>query len=200
MSPVLAVRSAREATRSAADLGYPVVMKGHGDGILHKNELGLVAVGLRDATTVRAAFDRLQALLESSGAERPAITMQPLEQGAELFMGVRNDAHFGPVTIVGLGGTDVESARRVAIRVGALDRRAARAFLLGSPAGPVLRERRSDVGAVVAALCRLCALTGALEDVVDSIEVNPLVVRGQGRGVAGVDLLVVPRNTEHKER
>ena len=44
------------------------------------------------------------------------------------------------------------------------------------------------------------ALTGALEDVVDSIEVNPLVVRGQGRGVAGVDLVVVPRNTEHKER
>ncbi len=200
MAPVLAVRSAREATRSAADLGYPVVMKGHGDGILHKNELGLVAVGLRDAAAVRAAFDQLQALLESGGAERPSITMQPFEHGAELFMGVRNDAHFGPVTVVGLGGTDVESARRVAIRVGALDRRAARAFLLGSPAGPVLRQRRSDVGAVVAALCRLCALTGALEDVVDSIEVNPLVVRGQGRGVAGVDLVVVPRNTEHKER
>lgn len=203
MAPVLSVRSAREATRSAADLGYPVVMKGHGDGILHKNELGLVAVGLRDAAAVRAAFDRLQALLESSAAERPAITMQPFEQGAELFMGVRNDAHFGPVTVVGVGGTDVESARRVAIRVGELDRRTARAFLLGSPAGVVLRAERAqryDVGAAVAALTRLWSLTSALKDVVDGIEVNPLVVRENGRGVAGVDLVVVPRTTQHKER
>jgi acetate---CoA ligase (ADP-forming) len=204
MAPVLVVRSAREATRAAADLGYPVVMKGHGDGIVHKNELGLVAVGLSDAAAVRAAFGRLQELLAGAGAERPAITMQPLERGLELFMGVRNDADFGPVTVVGLGGTDVESARRVAIRVGQLDRRTARAFLLGSPAGAVLRAangvQRHDVGAAVAALTRLCSLTSALKDVVDGIEVNPLVVRENGRGVAGVDLVVVPRTINHKER
>jgi acyl-CoA synthetase (NDP forming) len=203
MAPVLIVRNPREATRAAANLGYPVVMKGHGDGILHKSELGLVAVGVPDAAAVRAAFGRLEQLLAGARAARPAIAMQPLERGVELFMGVRNDAHFGPVTVVGLGGTDVESARRVAIRVGELDRRATRAFLLESPAGAALRgearRQRYDVGAAVAALARLCSLTCALKDVVESIEVNPLVVRERGQGVAGVDLVVVPRTTEHKE-
>lgn len=200
MAPVLIVRTPREATRAAANLGYPVVMKGHGDGIVHKNERGLVAVGLRDAGAVRATFERLRALINGAGAERAAITMQPLEEGVELFMGVRNDVHFGPVAVVGLGGTDVESARRVAIRVGDLDRRAARALLLGTPAGAVLRKQRSDIGAAVAALSRLSAITSALADVVESIEVNPLMVRDRGRGVAGVDLVVVQRAIEHEER
>ena len=90
MAPVLVVRTPREATTKAASLGYPVVMKGHGDGILHKNELGLVAAGLSDAAAVRTAFARLQQLLDGAGAARPAITIQPLEQGVELFMGVRS--------------------------------------------------------------------------------------------------------------
>ena len=178
-------------------------MKGHGDGILHKNELGLVAVGLRDAAAVRAAFDRLQALLESSAAERPAITMQPFEQGEELFMGVRNDAHFGPVTVVGVGGIDVESARRVAIRVGELDRRTARALVLGSPAGGAAsaEEPSVDVGAAVAALmppvlAHQCAQgrRGRASRSTRSWSAS------KGRGVAGVDLVVVPRTAEHKER
>jgi acyl-CoA synthetase (NDP forming) len=204
MTPVLAVRSGREATRTADRLGYPVVLKGQGDGILHKHALGLVAVGLHDAAAVRSAFSRLEARLASVGAHRPTITMQALEHGAELFIGVRNDRHFGPVTVVGLGGTDVESSRRVAIHVGHLDRRAARGFLLESPAGALLEPSggaaRYDVGAAVGALTQLSSLTGALQETVDSIEINPLMVREQGQGVAGVDLVVVRRTVEPEER
>jgi acetyltransferase len=203
MTPVVVAHSSREAARAADRLGYPVVMKGHGDGIVHKHALGLVAVGLHDAAAVRSAFSRLTARLGSVGAQRPAITVEALEHGVELFIGVRNDPDFGPVTVVGLGGTDVEAGRRVAIHVGELDRRAARAFLLESPAGALLRPSnratRYDIGAAVRALTKLSSLTGALQDIVDSIEINPLMVREPGRGVAGADLVVVPRPVEPEE-
>jgi hypothetical protein len=174
------------------------VLKGHGDGILHKRDLGFVELGVQSAPAVRRSFARLERHLAEVGATGAAITVEPLEHGAELFVGVRNDPHFGPVTVLGLGGTEVESVRAVALRVGDVDGQAARAMLRQTPARVLLRRSRDgrsyDVHAAVDAVAALCSLTTELADLVQSIEVNPLIVHDDGRGVAGVDLVVVTRN------
>jgi acetyl-CoA synthetase (ADP-forming) len=50
-----------EAAAAAEELGFPVVVKLSGEGIAHKTERGLVAMGLGDAAGVRAAAEALLA-------------------------------------------------------------------------------------------------------------------------------------------
>jgi acyl-CoA synthetase (NDP forming) len=198
MAPVVVARSARAAAAVADSLGFPVVLKGNGDGILHKHDLGLVALGIGNAAAARAAFRELGGRLEAIGVQRPEITVQPYERGLELFVGARNDDTFGPVVVVGVGGTQVDATRAVSLHVGPIDRRTARSLLLASPAGELLRRQRAgarpDVAAAVAAVVELSALAASLEDIVESIEINPLVVRDDGLGVAGVDLVITTKS------
>ena len=195
MAPAPVVGSGRAALDAARRIGYPVVMKGHGDGILHKNHLGLVEIGVHGRRAVSRSFARIQRQLAGAGAAGTAVTVSPQERGFELFVGVRNDPQFGPVTILGLGGTDVEALGAVAVHVGDVDPHTARAMLHQIPATAVLRRPRGepayDLGATAAAVAALCSVTIALEDMVQSIEVNPLIVRDDGGGVVGVDLVVV---------
>ncbi len=202
MAPLVVVSSASDAARAAARVGYPVVVKGHGQGILHKHAAGLVITGVVDAAGARAAFEALSARLAELGAVRPSVCVQPQKQGLELFVGARNDPDFGPVTAVGTGGTEVESARSVAIHVGPVDRAAARRLLRESPAAPLLRGRSGAAGrslaAAAAVVARLSSLAAALNDLVDTIEVNPLIVLSDEQGVAGVDLVVVRKSSTDK--
>ena len=189
------VSSAAEAVRVAERLGYPVVLKGQARNVIHKTDAGLVRLGRGDRTG-RAAYAELSARLEKLGAEEPAVTVEPLERGLELVVGARRDPQFGLVTVVGLGGIHVELMAEVSIRVGRVDRTTARAMLAGTLAGRLLDGVRGgpplDAGAAAHAVAALSGLAASLGDALQSIEVNPLLVRERGQGVVGVDAVLVP--------
>lgn len=176
-----------EASAAAAALGFPVVAKIASPDILHKTEIGGVILNLPDAEAVRTAHATLmQRAREAMPAARlDGVLIAPMVKGGvETILGVHMDPTFGPMVMFGAGGTAVELFRDVAFASAPLDATRARALVNRVKSSALLRGWRgappADEAALTAALCHLSAFALAHADELDSIDVNPLVVREQG--------------------
>jgi acyl-CoA synthetase (NDP forming) len=90
------------AVQAAVELNYPVAVKTAAPGIVHKSDVGGVHLNILNEEQVRRACDAMLHL----GNEVCVAEMVP--KGAELAFGALNDPQFGPVVMVGAGGTLVE--------------------------------------------------------------------------------------------
>ncbi|MET0972369.1 MAG: acetate--CoA ligase family protein [Thermoleophilaceae bacterium] len=182
------VETAEEATAAAEEIGYPVVLKAL--GLLHKSDAGGVVTGLADERALSAAVRDLRERLDP-----PALSverMAPLSEGVELLVGVRRDARFGPVALVGLGGLYTEVLRDVAVALAPVDEPTARELLLSLGAAPLLRGARgrpaADLGAAAAAVAAVSRVAAAHPEIAE-IEINPLLALPDG--VLGLDARIV---------
>ncbi|MDX1660346.1 MAG: acetate--CoA ligase family protein [Gemmatimonadota bacterium] len=117
--PVAAGRAARtpdEAVAAAGSIGWPVVLKLESEEIVHKSDVGGVALDLGGETELRQAWE---AIVERVGDERvDAMRVQPMVTGGrETVIGMTTDDLFGPLVMFGLGGVHVEVLRDVAFRI-----------------------------------------------------------------------------------
>ena len=186
------VADPERAVTAADELGYPVVVKLHGDAIAHKTERGLVRLGLADAAAVRAAAREVLAAAQP-GDGAVDLVVAPMVTGTrELIAGVHTDAQFGPCVMVGIGGVFTEALGDVAFRLVPLSGADADDMLdeLGAQAllGPVRGEPAVDRVAVRDVLLALSRLAVA-ERGVAAVDINPLIVTDDGMPVA-VDALV----------
>ncbi|RBY92979.1 acetate--CoA ligase family protein [Blastococcus sp. TF02A-30] len=186
------------AAAAAERLGYPVAVKLLADDVAHKSELGGVLLGLSSAGEVAGAAKDMLARLPRPVADGARLLVQPMvAPGLEMLLGIKRDEAFGPVLVVGLGGTWTEVLEDVQLRLpplsaedvddalGAL--RSAR--LLGAFRGAPERDR----DAVVAAVQGLALLAAELADEIAELDINPLIVGPRGNGAIAVDAVVVPR-------
>jgi len=177
--PVVPSRPAGDeaaAVAAADELGYPVVVKAA--GLAHKSDTGGVRLGLGDAVAVRAAFGPVHAV-----AAGGPVLIQPYRTGGiELICGIVRDPAWGLMLAVGLGGIWVEVLRDVALRplpvspdevIGALEELRGRAVLHGARGAPP-----ADLAAVAEVITRIATVAALLGDRLESLEVNPLLVRG----------------------
>ena len=180
--------------RLAEATGFPVVLKGLVDGITHKTEAGLVALGLRSGGELRDAVQVMQA--RHPGGRFAGFSVERMiEGGIETLVGVRNDPQFGPMLAFGLGGVAVELFGDVAFRRCPVDRDAALALIASTRAGRLLdgfRGRpRADIEALAEVMVALSRFATVHRDAVLEVEINPLIVLQAGQGVVAVDALVV---------
>lgn len=190
MAPARVAETASEAVALAADLGFPVVLKGEVEGVAHKSEAGLVALGLAEEAAVRAAAETMARQTEGPIRFR----MQPQVQGKrELMAGLTRDPTFGPVVVFGLGGVAAEALEEVALRLAPLTRADAEQMLDQTAASRFLGEFRGDAPAdretLIAVLLGLSRLAMERDEVLEA-DINPLIVDGNG-AVRAVDALVV---------
>ncbi|WP_066943698.1 acetate--CoA ligase family protein [Microtetraspora fusca] len=190
----------RAAARAAlAELGGPVAVKLLDASVLHKTEIGGVHLGVVTGDDLDAALDRLDAALDrldAAGARRYLVeSMAPA--GIDLVVGARRDPVFGPVVLVGLGGTVAEALADVTVRLGPLAPEEAaampaelsgRALLTGWRGGPVLDV--AELGRIVAALGDLLTANPLL----DEIEINPL--RLGHEGLVALDAVILTRKAD----
>jgi len=111
--------TADDAVKAAAELGYPVALKIESPDILHKTEAQGVVLKLADAAAVRSAFDTLIANAKryKADARISGVLVQAMAEGdVELVIGLKRDAAFGPVVMVGLGGVLIEVFKDVVFR------------------------------------------------------------------------------------
>lgn len=177
------------AQRALAELGGPVAVKLLDATVLHKTEIGGVRLSVRTAVEMDAALDAI-------GADRVLVeAMAP--DGVDLVVGARRDPVFGPVLLVGLGGTVAEALADVAVRVapvhphqaaGMVGELAGRALLDGWRGGPVLD--RAALGRIVADLGELLLAHPHLQDV----EINPL--RVTAGGLVALDAVIIAGTEE----
>jgi acyl-CoA synthetase (NDP forming) len=192
----------RAAAQAAARLGFPVAMKIASPDILHKTEVGGVALNLGDVEAVENAAEAMLATLaqKAPDARIEGFLLSPMAgEGVELIVGMRRDPVMGPVAMVGLGGIFTEVLKDVAVGLAPLSAAQAKeliASLRGSALLDGVRGRApADIGAADDAISRLSALAARNADRFDSIEINPLLVRPSG--AVALDALIIPRASEY---
>ncbi|MCP4576661.1 MAG: carboxylate--amine ligase, partial [Deltaproteobacteria bacterium] len=115
------VGSEKEAVSAAAEIGFPVVLKGSGKGLRHKTELNLISLGMRDEKSVREAYRKL---ISHQGQEvREVLVQQMIGGERELLVGFTRDRQFGPCVMFGLGGIYTEILKDFTFRIAPLSRR-----------------------------------------------------------------------------
>jgi acyl-CoA synthetase (NDP forming) len=193
------IRDRIELRAATAALRVPLVLKA--GWLTHKSELGGVAVGLADPAQAAAAFDRMQADLGTdAGAGDYVLEEQDARAGVlELLVGAHRDPGFGPVAVVGAGGTETEVLADVAVELAPVDADTARAMLGRLRCRPLLDAWRGRPALAEAAVVELVVAVSrfmAAHPHVSELELNP--VRVGPDGALAVDALIVtaPESTE----
>jgi acyl-CoA synthetase (NDP forming) len=192
-------RSAEEADRIAAEIGYPVAMKAQAAALAHKTEAGAVKLGLADRAAVAHAWKELH---ENVRRARPDIALEGVlvekmaEKGVELVIGGKRDPQWGPVVLVGLGGVWIEAIGDVRLLPPDLGEDLIVEELMQLRSAKLLKGFRGAPPADVASVARAARLIGQLmrehEEILE-IDLNPVFVHAQGRGITAADALIVTR-------
>lgn len=190
----VAVRTVEQVRAAASTMRAPYVLKAA--WVEHKSEVGGVAVGLRDAEEAVEAFTvmaaRLNAKGENAEGEYVLEEMDVRPHAVELIVGGRRDPAFGPLVVVGAGGTMSELYRDVAVELAPVSVATAEAMLASLAASALLNGWRGapavDRRAAAEAVAAVSRMISEREDLLEC-EVNPLRVAPDG--VLAVDALAV---------
>ncbi len=183
------------AVRACREVGYPAVMKVVSPDIVHKSDVGGVALDIRGDDAARAAYQAIAARAADSDF-RGVVVYPMVRDGRELLLGVSRDPQFGPVVMAGLGGIYTEVLHDVALRVAPVDREGALAMLHELRSYPLLEGTRgqpgSDLEALAGALVRLSRLPFRYPEIA-AVDLNPVFARAEGLVVGDARII---RNDE----
>jgi acetyl-CoA synthetase len=178
-----------EAASAAEAIGFPVVIKAASADLAHKSDVGGVALNIRSADEATATATRLAAL-----SDHVLVEQMVVDGVAEVLVGITVDPQFGQVLVLGAGGVLTEylhdstsllppfTEASVREGLGRLNVKRLLNGFRGKPAG--------DVDALVGAILAVARYASANVDTLVELDVNPIIVRPQGRGVVAVDALV----------
>jgi acyl-CoA synthetase (NDP forming) len=173
-----------EAAAAAAELGGAVALKAVAPQLVHKTELGAVALDLAGPEAVREAAGGMASRLAAAGQEPSGFVVQRMApRGVEMLVGVAHDRLFGPVVACGAGGVAAEVMKDVAVRITPLTDLDAQAMITSLRSYPLLEGFRGAPAADVAALEDVLLRVGALVEAhpeVAEMDCNPVVVSSQG--------------------
>ncbi|TCT05472.1 acetate--CoA ligase family protein [Aquabacter spiritensis] len=203
--PVPEARAAADpeaAVQAAREIGFPVVVKILSPDILHKTDMGGVALDLHSEQAVRDAAARILAAgrAHAPDARIEGCLVAPMidtRDGVETILGVQVDPIFGPIVMFGLGGILVELLQDVALRrapfgpAEAIDmiRQIRGAALLDGVRG----RPPADLEALAQALSDLSRFAAAHADRIESLDINPFLVRPRGAGAIALDAVLTLR-------
>ena len=173
-------------------------MKVSSPDILHKTEVGGVALGLEGPEAVAAAYEAMLARVREAApaAAIEGVLLSPMAgPGVDCILGAKVDPVFGPVVLFGLGGIFTEVLGDVALRHAPVGRAEALAMIESLKGAPLLKGARGaepvDLEALAEAIVALSRLIAALAGEVTALEINPL--RAGPGGVLGLDALIERR-------
>lgn len=181
------VADGTEMLAAADRVGYPLAAKLSSPGVVHKTEVGGVALGVEGSEELVATIASLKE--RAARADLPSNDFRVLLQamapdGLDVIIGAKRDPQFGPLVMLGSGGIEVELRRDVSFGLAPLDRRAAENMIDSTFIGQRLRAWRGqparDREAVMEVLLRLSRLACDLTDEIAEIEINPLRVLERG--------------------
>ena len=140
-------KSASEAAKLAADMGFPVVMKIVSPDILHKTEAGGVVVGVKSPADAEANYATILANAKKYKADAKIEGIQVQQMllgGQEVIIGAVTDGSFGKLVAFGLGGVLVEVLKDITFRLAPATKQDALSMLDGIQAHEMLKGVRGS--------------------------------------------------------
>lgn len=173
------VTNAEQAVATAARLGYPVVLKGHGRTLVHKMDARTVYANLADESAVLAAYHEV--------AGRPGVeeivVQAMIRNGVEMLVGAVHQGAFGHAVMCGSGGTLVELLHDVALRLAPVTPSGVAGMLSELRGTQLLRGFRGatplDEAALADTVLRVSELVGLCPEIVE-LDLNPVIVTTHG--------------------
>jgi len=197
VAPTEVVHSAQHAAAAAERIGFPVALKILSRDIVHKSDVGGVALDLTSAQSVRnSARDMLEKVRTlAPSAKIDGFAVQPMVKrpnAVELILGAAEDPVFGPIILVGHGGVAADVIDDKALALPPLDAVLADGALGRTRVDRLLRGYRgrpaADRDAVGEAMVRLSQLIADVDEIAE-LDINPLLA--DGSGVIALDARIV---------
>ncbi len=190
--------SAAEAAEAANALHYPVALKIASPDLPHKTEAGGVVLGLQGQQSVTVAYEQI---IEAARRYRPdariegVLVQKMAPRGHELVIGMVNDPTFGPIMMVGMGGTMVELMGDVVHRPAPVDAAEATEMLHSLKSARLLTGFRGatpvDTAPAAELIANLSQAALAYRDRIAEMELNPVILHADGSGLTIADALIM---------
>jgi acyl-CoA synthetase (NDP forming) len=187
--------SAEEARDAFARFGAPVVVKGCAAAVPHKSEHGLVRLNVQSGDDAAAAAVSCLATLTAMECGPARVLVAPMVRGIHEFMlGVAVDPVFGPIVMMGEGGTLVELRRDTVSLLAPFSEEEALSALRCLRIAPLFdgyRERPAlDLEALARAAVALGDFAWRNRERLRSVDMNPVMALARGHGVLAVDAVL----------
>ncbi|MFA6448929.1 MAG: acetate--CoA ligase family protein [bacterium] len=178
---------AGEAAAFAEKIKYPVVLKIVSDRVLHKTEIGGVAVGISNGRELKAAFSRMKTAAPKGPGYAGILVEKQVPAGVEIIAGLQNDPHFGPVLMLGIGGIFTDLLKDVVFAAlpvtrkeveGMISRLKGRSLLDGFRGA-----EKADVKSLVDTVMNIARFGEEAAEFFESADFNPIIVTPKGAHV-----------------
>jgi acetyltransferase len=167
---------AEEAAKVAEQIGFPVVVKADAESVVHKSDMGGVAVDLQDAGAVREAVAGMQKNLAADDLR--FFVQKYVPAGLEVIMGAKAEEGLGHMIMFGLGGIYVEIMQDVVFNLTPVTDAEAGDMLNSIKGAPLLRGVRGQKGvdqnSLIEIIQRLSRLVEDLPDIRE-MDLNPVL-------------------------
>ena len=190
-APWVVLGSDERAAQACSHLTYPLVVKALPSEAEHKTEMGLVKLRVGSPEEVDALAVQFR---QRMGKPQAGILVQEMVgDGVEVVLSCLRNADFGPVISIGTGGVAIELYRDVAYLSLPVSEEQVLAALRKLKLWTLLQGFRGKPAADVEALASAAVRFGDLflaSAEVREFEINPVMVKKRGEGLAAVDALV----------
>jgi len=168
---------------------FPAVLKVDSDKILHKTDKQGLILGIKNQEELTKAIQKMR----TNFSQENLIIQPMLKYKAELILGLKRDATFGPVLVFGLGGIYTEIFKMVDFLLLPLTREEIKTNILESKIGFLFKKTRgkkiADIEDIMEILFNFAQLANEQEDIRE-IDINPLLIDERGKLVA-VDVKII---------
>ena len=189
-------KSAADAAKMAAAMGFPVVLKIVSPEILHKTEAGGVLVGIGSAAEAEKGFATIMANAAKYNAKATLLgvqVQQMLSGGQEVIIGAVTDPAFGKLVAFGLGGILVEVLKDITFRLAPASREDALSMQDGIAAAEILKGVRGadpvDREALASMIVNVSQLVADFPEI-SEMDLNPVFATKRGAIAADVRIVV----------
>ena len=196
--PSKIVKTREEARDFAESIQAPVAMKIASPQILHKTDVGGVALNVCSGNDTMQEFDEIleRAAQHVPNAEIDGVLVQKManQQGQEIILGMNRYPLYGSLLMFGLGGIFVEVFKDVVFRMAPIGRNEAHRMVHEIKGIRILEGYRGKPAADLETLERSLVSLSAMalnHPEIDELDINPLIVYEEGKGAVVSDCRII---------
>ncbi len=172
------------------NLDYPLVLKVSDPNILHKSDVGGVALNIKNYDELKIKFNEMKNKFSNS-----KFLVESMEKsGVEIIIGLIKDKTFGLSIMFGMGGIFTELYKDVSFRLVPIEEFDAREMVEEIKAKKIFegfRGIRASKDAVISMLLKVSSFGNDHYDEIDQLDLNPVIVRENDAVVVDAKLISI---------
>ncbi|MGD8116648.1 bifunctional acetate--CoA ligase family protein/GNAT family N-acetyltransferase [Vibrio sp. TRT 29B02] len=206
--PTWIASDSSEAVHVAEQIGYPVAVKLRSPDIAHKSDVQGVMLNLRNSAEVASAAE---AILDRTKLSYPSANihgllvqgMAKLAGGEEIRIKVKTDETFGPVILIGQGGSEWDESIDAASALPPLNMALARYLIIRAIKNGKIRPQKlpepMDIHGLSELLVRISQMVVDCPQV-HELDIHPVLANGSNFTILDADLILERYEGDAQER